>query len=107
MCPFQIGLGGGVLFEVDGLARSGSTHRLEGGGFDRLPTRVHLWNTSCPSMFFQIKAIAHLKSRIAELFSIFDTIKEPVKSPFEAQQHILKHLTMNVVVLRSDFFNLR
>src|SRR5258708_17360455 len=28
-------------------------HGLEGRGFDRLPTRENLWDTSCPGIFFE------------------------------------------------------
>src|SRR6266699_3075611 len=45
-----------------------------------------------------IIAIASLKPGIARLLSILYSLKESITSSLEAKQHILKHLTVNIVV---------
>ena len=43
---------------------------------------------------------------IAGLLSMLHSLNEAIKSPLEAKQHILKHLTVNIVVLWPDLFDL-
>src|SRR5260370_42394008 len=61
---------------------------------------------ACLGVTKRVKPIAPLKSRIAGGLAGLDAIKEPVKSPLETKQHILKHLTMDVVIFRPKLFDL-
>ena len=50
-----------------------------------------------------IVAVASLEAGIARLLAILHAAEEVFKRPIQAQEHILKHLAVNILVLWPDF----